>query len=297
MGWAALALGALAVVTLGAREAGAQGSQPEASVDRGAVLYAQNCATCHGADGRGGEVPVEGGLAPSLHAEDNPAIEAAYVDLVMSTGRMPPVGSAFDNREREVVLDAEQRADVIAWMTDEFGLPGDLPEVGEGDPAAGREVWAANCQQCHGATGAGGVAGAGAWTPQVTDKSPRQIAEAIRVGPFQMPQFDEEQITDQEVADVAAYLEEIASEPRTPVFGLIELNPVFASGFVALLAVVVLLSLTWIGGRPAWFPDPKRTGDATAKPDVPAGAKRRGATTEPREREDVQREPSSEDRT
>jgi hypothetical protein len=84
------------------------------------------------------------------------------------------------------------------------------------------------------------------------------LAEAIRVGPFQMPAFGPDQITDQQVGDIAAFLEEVRDEDGTPL-GLIELNPVFASGFVALLAVVMVLSLFWISSKPTWFPDPEGT--------------------------------------
>jgi ubiquinol-cytochrome c reductase cytochrome c subunit len=70
-----------------------------------------------------------------------------------------------------------------------------------------------------------------------------------------MPRFAEEQISDQEVGDVAAFLHFVAEEQGTPL-GLVELNPVYASGFAFLFAVVVLFSALWIAGRPTHFPDP-----------------------------------------
>ena len=124
--------------------------------------------------------------------------------------------------------------------------------------AAGAATYRTYCAACHGATGAGGVAGGGAWTPEVAGYDPVTLAEAIRVGPFQMPAFGEDQITDQELGDVAAFLEEVHQESGTPL-GLVELNPVYASGFVALLSVVMLLSLFWISSKPTWFPDPEGT--------------------------------------
>jgi len=78
-----------------------------------------------------------------------------------------------------------------------------------------------------------------------------------------MPAFGENQITDQEIGDVAAFLEEVRHEQGTPL-GVVELNPVYASGFVALLAVVVLLSLFWISSKPTWFPDPEAPADEPA---------------------------------
>lgn len=237
----------------------AQEQVPEGDVELGAQLYSQDCAQCHAADGTGTMVPGTNREAPAL--ADDPEVTAAYVDLVLRTGRMPPAADPFDNQPRNVVYDDAQRAAVVAYTVQQFGLTNDLPEVPEGDAARGQNIYATNCAACHGSTGAGGVAGGGAWTPNVNRYDATTIAEAIRVGPFQMPAFGPDQITDQEVADVAAFMEEVRSEEGTPL-GLVELNPVFASGFVALLALVMILSLFWISAKPTWFPDPEGPGEA-----------------------------------
>lgn len=278
-GWGMLAVAITALLTVG-QSAVAQeqdGGERVPNVELGGQLYALQCAQCHGADGRGGPMPNYEGEAPPLRPEDNPNISAAYLDLVMSTGRMPPAGSPYDNRQRRVVVSEEERPAVVAWMAREFDVPGEIPEVGEGDPVRGQQVWNTNCAHCHGATGAGGVAGAGAWTPSVNDKSAQTIVEAIRVGPFQMPRFRETQISGQEAADVAAFMEKVREEPGTPVFGFIELNPVYMSAFVALLSLLALISLVWIGGRPAWFPDPDKK---ETQPEIPSGAAPRTPTEE-----------------
>lgn len=281
VGWLLVAAvtGLLLTVAVAASGASAQDADPEAgavSVQNGNRLYAQHCASCHAADAAGGPVPRYGGEAPALDPEVNSDVTVPYLDLVMSTGRMPPAASPYDNRTRQVVLGEAERADVIAFMAAEFGVEGEVSEVGEGEAARGQEVYARNCAHCHGSTGAGGVAGAGAWTPSVNDASAEVIAQAIRVGPFNMPRFEEAQIDEQELADVTAFMRAIEEEPTTPLFGLVELNPVYASGFVALFALIVLLSLVWIGGRPAWFPDPPKGSTA---PEVPAGARRRSGAT------------------
>lgn len=281
-GWAVVLLAALTALA-GAAAAGAVESEPDAPVvadpDDGQLIYAQQCASCHGADGRGGSMPQYEGVAPSLLPGENPDIEVAYLDLVFSTGRMPPAGSPYDNRTRDVVLDEQERADLTAWLTDEFDVPGDQPAVGEGSAARGQQVWNANCSHCHGATGAGGVAGAGAWTPSVNDKSDLQVAQAIRVGPFQMPQFETGQISDQGIADVTAFMEEVRVEADAQVLGIPELNPVFASAFVFLLALAALFLLGVIGSRPRWFPTPAADLRRDRQPDVPAGAQRRAPDT------------------
>ena len=222
-----------------------------------AEIYAGQCATCHGANGAGGLVPVYGGEAPALDGREQ--VTVPYLDLVIRTGRMPPAGNPWDNRARRDPYDAETRRILVAYLTEQFGLEGEIPEVGEGSAARGQDVWNTNCAHCHGNTGAGGVAGGGAWTPAIEEYDPVTIAEGIRVGPFQMPAFDETQISDQEVADVAEYMAEVHREPGT-LLGLVELNPVFVSAFVALVALVLLFSLMWVAGRPSWFPDPEGQG-------------------------------------
>ncbi len=278
-GWAIVLVAAVAGLA-GAAAAGAAEQEAPleplvANPDNGQLLYAQQCARCHGADGRGGPMQEYEGIAPSLRPDDNPNIEVAYLDLVFSTGRMPPAGSPYDNRTREVVLDEQERADLVAWMADEFDIDGEIPEVAEGSAARGQQVWNANCSHCHGATGAGGVAGAGAWTPSVSDKSAQTIAEAIRVGPFQMPQFEAGQISDQEIADVVAFMNEVQVEADEQILGIPELNPVFASAFVFLLALAALFLIGVIGSRPRWFPTPPEDLRRERRADVPAGAQRR----------------------
>ena len=59
--------------------------------------------------------------------------------------------------------------------------------------------------------------------------------------------------------DVAAYMREVREEPGT-VLNLVELNPVYVSAFVAVIALVLLFSLMWVAGRPSWFPDPEGEG-------------------------------------
>ncbi|MBA3372015.1 MAG: c-type cytochrome [Euzebyaceae bacterium] len=254
LGWAVVAAaGVMLLVTQADRPAAAQAEElTSAERTQAGNIYASQCATCHGAEGAGG-VTSAGDPVPPLAG--NPDVTVPYIDLVIRVGRMPPAGDPYDNRSREVLLDAEQRRLVTAYIAEEFALEGSVPTVGEGDPVTGREVFAANCAQCHGSSGAGGVAGAGAWTPPVVNADPVTIAEAIRVGPFQMPAFNSQQITDAEIADVAAFLEVVSQEEGTPA-GLVELNPVYASGFAAVFVLIVVISLFIIAGRPQWFPDP-----------------------------------------
>lgn len=267
LGWLAVACAAGVLFSVQwAGRAGAQTEQPEPGGDAslGAELYAVHCAQCHAADGSGAVVPGTDREAPALAGRD---IGTAYIDLVMRTGRMPPPADPFDNQPRQVIFDEEERAAIVAFTARQFDLEQNIDPPPPGDPAQGQDVYATHCAACHGSTGHGGVAGAGAWTPELTHYDDVTIWEAIRVGPFQMPAFDAEQVSDQEAGDIAAFLEAVSEERGTPVLGLVELNPVFASGFVALLSVVMVLSLLWISGRPSWFPDPEAEREQVDDPD------------------------------
>lgn len=257
MGWAVLAAAVAAAWLLRSAAAQAQPEAPPELVVQGAEVYTAQCATCHGLQGEGGVIPGTDDPAPPLVGTAADDVTLAYLDLVMRVGRMPPPDNEpYDNRDRTVRLDEQQRSAVLAFLAEQFDVSGEVPEPLGGDPANGREVFATNCAQCHGSTGAGGVAGAGAWTPPVVDRDSVAIVEAIRIGPFEMPAFNREQISDAEAGDIAAFLHEVSAEPRTP-FGLVELNPVYASGFAAVFVLVVLLMLLVVAGRPFWFPDPE----------------------------------------
>lgn len=254
IGWAAVTAAAVAVTLLAPLLAGEQATAQETDVEgeetaRGDELYAVHCAQCHGASGGGGQVDGSDAVAPPLVGMD-----VARVDLVLRTGRMPPAEPDGTGRGRDW-SDGEREA-LVAHLTAVFDLSGGLPEVVDGDAARGRELFATHCAACHGYTGAGGVAGGGAITPQVSGLEPRTIVEAVRVGPFQMPQFGEGAIDEDGGSDVAAYLTEVAEEEGTPL-NFVELNPVIASAFVAALALVVLLSCMWLAGRVTMFPDPE----------------------------------------
>ncbi|HUH06721.1 MAG TPA: c-type cytochrome [Egibacteraceae bacterium] len=251
----ALALGLIAVLPASRLIVPAAATELETAQRReAALLYSVHCAQCHGAFGQGAQVPGTTRRAPSIDQ-----VPVALLDLVLQTGRMPPAGDPWDSRRRTHVLDQSERDLLIAYLRAEFDLPGEIPEPPEGNAAAGRLVFEVNCAACHGSVGGGGVAGGGAFTPRINAYDAVTLAEAIRTGPFEMPSFAAGQISDQQIGDVAAFLRQIEEEQGTLVLGLVELNPVFASAFAGLLTLVVVLSLLWIAGRPADFPDRETT--------------------------------------
>lgn len=233
LGWLSVALCALGAVLVAGPTSAQEPSVPDAA--RGGELYQRWCATCHATDGTG--------------TEAGPAIDdvsIAYLDLTMRTGRMPLADPTRGVRSREFT--ADEREAVVAHLTESLDLSGVVEVPPPGDPAAGRQVYSVSCAQCHGATGKGGIAGGGVVIPPVLGLDATTIAAATRVGPFQMPRFGEDVVSDAELGDMIAYIEHESGAATTPI-GLAEVDMVQSAGLSALLVGAVLVVTLWAGSR------------------------------------------------
>ena len=184
--------------------AGGQGQPPQppaatnadpALVQRGRDLYAQSCAGCHGEDLRGR--PRQG---PSLIGAG-----AAAVDFYLSTGRMP-LASPTDEPVRSAPSYSRGEIAALVAYVGGFGGPG-IPQVdpARGSIARGKEAFTERCAGCHQVMARGGIV-TGAFVPAIGNVPPRQLAEAVRVGPYVMPKFGERQLKPAELDDIAAYV-------------------------------------------------------------------------------------------
>ena len=75
-----------------------------------------------------------------------------------------------------------------------------------GDAAHGRQLFLENCMHCHGVNAEGAAIGANEWAPSLAQASLTQIAEAVRLGPQQMPRFNAAQLSQSDLNDVVTYL-------------------------------------------------------------------------------------------
>lgn len=197
----------------------------------GAALYYRTCAACHGTEGEG--LPGEGVTAgPRIDG-----LPLAYVDLVLRTGRMPIAHEEVGVLEQQ--LSDEQREALLTWAAAELDLTGTIPVVGPGDAGPGQELYVRYCAACHGSAAGGGVVGDGNVAPPLVDREPVALAEAARVGPFSMPAFDEGVLSDEEIADIAAFVDHIDEAPATPL-GFVEVGQVVAAVFVVGLVVAAV---------------------------------------------------------
>jgi ubiquinol-cytochrome c reductase cytochrome c subunit len=218
----------------------------DALLAEGRELYETGCSSCHGPEGRGVAAPDGSVRGPSL---ENSGEAAAYYYL--STGRMPLANSEEQPQRKEPAYGEEEIAALVAYV----GSLGDGPAVPDvdtsgADLAAGGELYRANCQACHSASGSGGALSYGRAAPRLSDATPTEVGAAVRVGPGQMPVFGPETISDEELNDLAAYVEYLRS-PEDPGGVPIGRTGPIPEGFVAwLIGMVALLALVaWIGTR------------------------------------------------
>lgn len=220
--------------------------QDEALLAEGRELYETGCSSCHGPDGRGVDAPDGSVRGTSL---ENAGEAAAYYYL--STGRMPLANSEEQPVRKESAYGPEEIDALVAYV----GTLGDGPAVPDvdvdgADLGVGGELFRANCQACHSASGSGGALSYGRAAPRLSDATPTEVVAAVRVGPGQMPVFGPETISDDELDDLAAYVEYLRS-PEDPGGIPIGRTGPIPEGFVAwLIGMTVLLALVaWIGTR------------------------------------------------
>jgi ubiquinol-cytochrome c reductase cytochrome c subunit len=217
-----------------------QGEDPLAGeTSDGQALYEEGCSNCHGFDGEGVE-----GRGPTLKGAGRQA-----ADFYLRTGRMP-LNAPGDQPLRNEPRYSDDELDALIDHVGSFGGP-DVPEV---DPAAGsvsdgQELFTANCSGCHAISGQGGVV-VGAEAPELTDATPTQVAEAIRIGPYVMPAFNREQLNDDEVNSIARYVEEVVKDPDDAGgWGIGHIGPVPEGMIAWLLAAVALLLVARVIGE------------------------------------------------
>ncbi len=146
------------------------------SAARGAAIYGEKCAACHGASGAG-----DGTSAALLKAQGarvanliDPArlraVKPVEWHTTISEGKIQKLMPPFSGS-----LTAQQRWDVLAYVWT-LGLPAD-------QLAAGREAYAAQCAGCHGPV-AQGTAGPGLNSgPMLADTALAELASKMISGP------------------------------------------------------------------------------------------------------------------
>lgn len=255
----AAAFAAAAPLLLRPSPSEAQATRP--SPPPGQTLYLRDCAICHAADATGTA------LGPSLVG-----VGRAAVDYYVSTGRMPLAKSARTEsagRTREPTpgrfavdrhLKVERHTspyaprEMAALIDYTTSLVGGGPDVtgidlAGGQVAAGGELFRLQCAACHSWAGEGGAL-LHVEAPALMRSTPRQAAEAMRIGPGAMPSFGQAALSDAQVADVVAYVKNLQRPNDPGGSALWHLGPV-AEGAIAWVIGLgaLVLFIRWIGER------------------------------------------------
>jgi ubiquinol-cytochrome c reductase cytochrome c subunit len=232
-------VGVAGVVVLAAWPAPAVMTAPARGTVRS--IYLGDCAVCHGADARGST------RGPSLR-EAGPAA----LDYWLSTGRMP-LDDPHETPERGPARYSPRTigalVDYVTGLTGKKTPRIPTVDVHEANLAAGMEQYQLNCAACHATTGIGGALFKRA-APKVTDATAVQAAEAIRIGPGQMPAFGRAALTPRQVRDTAAYVRYLAHPDDRGGYPLGHFGPLAEGAAVAVLGLgSLLLAVRWIGTR------------------------------------------------
>ena len=207
-----------AVVVLGAVLGLALGEVSSAQTARD--MFVARCASCHGSDAAGTE------NGPSLLG-----VGPAMIDFQLRTGRMPLADPGVQPTRKPPAFDEATIEALVGFITSlEPGGP-PIPSVdpASGDLSVGQQLFVANCAPCHGATGNGGAVGKGALAPTLSLASSLEIAEAVTVGPGEMPVFAFDQ---RELNSVVAFIDDLEDRPDRGGADIGGVGPV-PEGFVA----------------------------------------------------------------
>jgi ubiquinol-cytochrome c reductase cytochrome c subunit len=214
--------------------------RPGALAERGRALYAQACVRCHGDDLRG-----VSGQGPTLIGAG-----AAAVDFYVSPGRMP-LADPTDEPVRNDPLYPRRDIDALVAYVGAFGdprRPNAFPD--RGDVARGKEAFTERCAGCHQVVARGGIV-TGAFVPAISDVPPRQLAEAVRIGPYLMPKFGARELSQTTLDDIAAYAKFTRDPDDRGGWGIGNIGPVPEGLISWLLAGAVLLGVVRLLGERA----------------------------------------------
>jgi ubiquinol-cytochrome c reductase cytochrome c subunit len=210
------------------------------SVSRGRALFVEGCSSCHGFDARG-----VAGQGPSLVGAG-----AAAADFYLSTGRMPLDAPGRQPLREDPAYDRTDIDALVAYVAS-LGPGPAIPDVdpARGDLAEGQRAFTSNCAGCHQVVGRGGVV-TGGFSPPLHEATATQIGEAVRVGPYLMPPFDEHRIDRHTLDSIARYLRYARHPDDRGGWGLFEIGPV-PEGMVAWLlgGVLLLVVVRLLGER------------------------------------------------
>ena len=178
------------------------------------TLYAQNCAGCHGAEGRGGAAIA---LANPVYLAiaDDAAIRRVIANGVRGTA-MPAFAESAGGMLTDAQIDVITKGIRSRWSRRgilDAANPPSYAAKSTGDAMRGEAAYKTYCESCHGPGGRGGVKGSSVTDDSllglVSDQGLRTIVITGRPelgAPDWRGNVPDKPMSDQEVTDVVAWL-------------------------------------------------------------------------------------------
>ena len=210
---------------------------PAAQVGR--HVYLRDCAWCHGDDGGGS------GRAPSLKT-DGPA----DADFWLRTGRMPLTSADAKVKPGAPAYDSKTLDALVAYVGS-LGSGDPIPKIAPGSKQIGESLFISNCAPCHSSSGTGMILPDGTWAPTLYSTPKEQVAEAIRIGPGQMPRFSKDNIDQEELNGLVSYVADLGSPQVIGGHPLDQLGPIAEGIFFFLLPLPLLVVVIRLMGKKA----------------------------------------------
>lgn len=228
-------------VVAAAEDGSPDGVAASAPADLGAALYGRDCVYCHGPEGEGSPrgVPI---------ADTGEA--GAHYALV--TGRMP-INDPEQEPSRSEPRYTDDEIDALVAHVAAFGDGPGLPELAweDADVARGGHLYRLHCGACHSATGIGGALAYERTAPGLLESEPSVVVAAVLAGPGAMPAFGPDGFTDQELAELVAYVDRVQSPEDRGGWAIFRSGrPDEALIALGLALPLLLVAAAWIARRP-----------------------------------------------
>ena len=224
-------------------------------VQQGKQLYGEYCVACHGANGEGvsssrtGFGPgrhesVQHGMGPSLRNAG-----ALTADFYLRTGYMPLQQVGTEPRRSTVLFSEEEIRALVAYVASlGDGPPIPHPRAERGSISEGLKLFTDHCAGCHQVVAQGGFLTGGV-APPLDRSTPRQIAQAIRIGPYLMPRFSPRQISPAQVDSIVRYVEYAKDPDDRGGWAIGHIGPVPEGLVTWFLAATVLVGICVLLGK------------------------------------------------
>ena len=235
----------------------ASGTPKDPLAAYGYHLYGEYCLGCHGANAAGrydepssatGAGPgraqgQQGGIGPSLQG-----VGALAADFYLRTGYMPLRHIGLQPRRQPIFLRDHQIKALVAYIATFGGPPIPTPRPELGSLSQGQALFTEHCAGCHQVVAQGGYV-TGAVPPELVQATPRQVAQAVRIGPYVMPKFSQRSISDRQLDSIVRYVEFTKKPTRPGGWGLGFIGPVPEGLVTWFLAIPALICLCLLLGR------------------------------------------------